>query len=95
MEIAVLLTVIAVLMLSGSVELKLSRMERRISRLERKLDQVLGHMGVSEPADPRLERVTALLREGRKIEAIKVYRGVTDADLKEAKDAVERMEAGL
>ncbi|MEU2155061.1 ribosomal protein L7/L12 [Streptomyces sp. NPDC019396] len=94
MEIAVLLAVIGVLLLSGSIDLKLSRMDRRVARLERKIDLVLDHMGASEPADPRLERVTALLREGKKIEAIKVYREVTDADLKEAKDAVERMEAG-
>ncbi|MFD7612593.1 ribosomal protein L7/L12 [Streptomyces sp. NPDC059828] len=94
MEIAVLLAVIGVLLLSGSIDLKLSRMDRRVARLERKIDLVLDHMGASEPADPRLEQVAALLREGKKIEAIKVYREVTDADLKEAKDAVERMEAG-
>lgn len=34
----------------------------------------------------------ALVREGKKVEAIKVYRQLTDADLKEAKEAVERMD---
>jgi len=33
-----------------------------------------------------------LLREGRTIEAIKIYRGLTGAGLKEAKQAVERLE---
>ncbi len=37
-------------------------------------------------------RVLALLRNGRKIEAIKLYRDVTGAGLKEAKDAVESLE---
>jgi ribosomal protein L7/L12 len=37
-------------------------------------------------------RVLALVRGGRKIEAIKLYRDVTGAGLKEAKDAVEALE---
>jgi hypothetical protein len=41
--------------------------------------------------DPRLDEVRRLVREGRKIEAIKVYREVTRVGLREAKDAVERM----
>jgi ribosomal protein L7/L12 len=39
-------------------------------------------------------RVLALLRDGRKIEAIKLYRDITGAGLKEAKDAVEALEKG-
>ena len=39
-------------------------------------------------------RVIALVREGRKIEAIKLYRDLTGAGLKEAKDAVEALERG-
>jgi ribosomal protein L7/L12 len=38
-----------------------------------------------------LAEVTALLREGKKIQAIKAYRENTGADLKEARDAVERL----
>jgi ribosomal protein L7/L12 len=37
-------------------------------------------------------RVIALVRDGRKIEAIKLYRDLTGAGLKEAKDAVEALE---
>ena len=37
-------------------------------------------------------RVRSLLSEGRKIEAIKVYREATGAGLKEAKDAVEALD---
>jgi ribosomal protein L7/L12 len=39
-------------------------------------------------------RVIALVRDGRKIEAIKLYRDLTGAGLKEAKDAVEALERG-
>jgi large subunit ribosomal protein L7/L12 len=40
-------------------------------------------------------RVRSLLAEGRKIEAIKVYREATGAGLKEAKDAVEAINRGI
>jgi ribosomal protein L7/L12/DNA-binding beta-propeller fold protein YncE len=43
--------------------------------------------------DPTAE-MQQLLRDGRKIEAIKVYRRVYGVGLKEAKDAVERLEPG-
>jgi large subunit ribosomal protein L7/L12 len=44
---------------------------------------------------PNLDnRVLALVRDGRKIEAIKLYRDLTGAGLKEAKDAVEALERG-
>jgi ribosomal protein L7/L12 len=39
------------------------------------------------------EQLLALLRAGRKIDAIKVYRERTQAGLKEAKDAVEALAA--
>ena len=45
-----------------------------------------------EPADSSLEaEVLALLEQGRKIQAIKLYRERTGAGLKEAKDAVEAL----
>lgn len=46
------------------------------------------------PTDPDLEwAVIACLERGAKIEAIKLYRDKTGAGLKEAKDAVEAIEA--
>lgn len=40
-------------------------------------------------------QVMALLKKGNKIEAIKLYRDLTNAGLAEAKQAVERMEASI
>jgi len=40
------------------------------------------------------ETLTALIRKGQKIEAIKLYRERTGSGLKEAKDAVEALERG-
>ncbi|MCX4576369.1 ribosomal protein L7/L12 [Streptomyces sp. NBC_01571] len=70
---------------------RLGRTDRRIARVERKLDLILDHLGIQQ-AEPELEQVVALVRDGRKIQAIKAYREFTGVGLKEAKDAVERME---
>jgi ribosomal protein L7/L12 len=80
------------LLLTGfaGVETRIKRTDRRIARIEQKLDLVLDHLGVRQ-VDPDLDQVTALLRDGRKIQAIKAYREITGAGLKEAKEAVERM----
>lgn len=74
----------------AGVEARTKRTDRRMARVERKLDLVLDHLGLHQ-ADPDLERVAALLRDGKNIQAIKVYREITGAGLKEAKEAVERM----
>ncbi|MFE5892135.1 ribosomal protein L7/L12 [Streptomyces sp. NPDC002285] len=74
-----------------SVESRISRADRRVARVERKLDLILDHLGLRDD-DPRMAKVVALLREDKKIKAIKEYREITGVGLVEAKEAVERME---
>jgi hypothetical protein len=62
----------------------------RLALVERKLDAVLDHLGVDLP-EPHLERVEDLLGQGRTIQAIKAYREATGADLRDAKEAVDRL----
>lgn len=45
--------------------------------------------------DSQRNQINGLLQRGSKIEAIKIYRESTGVGLKEAKDAVEAIEAGL
>jgi ribosomal protein L7/L12 len=73
-----------------TLDSRVSRTARRIARVERKLDLIIDHLGLRQE-DPRMVEVVALLRADKKIQAIKVYREITGADLKEAKDAVEGM----
>jgi len=70
---------------------------RRIRELERRVDFLLRELRLEEKcaAGASDERVERLVREGRKIEAIKVWRESTGADLKEAKEAVEALERRL
>ena len=61
-------------------------------------DREAGASGVSDSGGTESHsldgRIIALLTDGRKIEAIKLYRDITGAGLKEAKDAVEALERG-
>ncbi|ARZ68204.1 hypothetical protein SMD11_2555 [Streptomyces albireticuli] len=80
--------------LSSVQERRLKRLDRRLGELDRKTDLILRHMGIAQAEAgraPELERVGALLRDGKKIQAIAAYREITGADLKEAKQAVDRM----
>ena len=43
----------------------------------------------------RIKEVVELVRAGNKLEAIKLYREIAGKDLKESKDAVEAIAAGL
>ena len=68
-----------------------TELTRRLNRLEDKVDLLLKHAGLEEPPVPRQDEVVALVRAGKKIEAIKVYREATGVGLVEAKNAVERL----
>jgi ribosomal protein L7/L12 len=72
-------------------QIKVQHLERTVADLRRRLDAVAAHLHL-EPAVTVPPEVAGLIRAGRKIEAIKVYRTATGAGLAEAKEAVERME---
>lgn len=71
--------------------------EQRLAAIEEKLDLVLARLGAavqdapaawaSQDTDPVLE----LVRQGKKIQAIKVYRERTGVGLRQAKDAIDSM----
>ncbi|MFD3699451.1 hypothetical protein ACFWUZ_25505 [Streptomyces sp. NPDC058646] len=75
--------------ITSTVSLRMKALEVRADRLERRLGLVLSHFDITEPELPVLEEVRALLRDGRRIEAVKAYRQSTGASLVEAKQAVE------
>jgi ribosomal protein L7/L12 len=70
----------------------------RLNRLERKVDFLLRELNLVEKEEatlpdfgPVLTEVAELARQNRKIEAIKLYREMTGAGLKEAKEVVDRL----
>ncbi|MFJ5806688.1 hypothetical protein [Streptomyces sp. NPDC093093] len=77
--------------ITSAVTLRMKALERRADGLERRLGLVLDHFGIEEPEPAGLDEVRALVREGRMVEAIRVYRRITGADLLTAKQAVESL----
>ncbi|KUN99692.1 ribosomal protein L7/L12 [Streptomyces caeruleatus] len=90
MDIAVLFLVLAAFWGIMTIQSRISQADQRVARVERKLDLVLDHLGL-DAEDPRMGEVLSLVRTDKKIQAIKVYREITGAGLKEAKDAVDRL----
>lgn len=83
------------------LEARLSQLAQAIGRLERKTDFILKQLNLQYTDDPEssipphLAEVYALLKQGKKMEAIKAYRQQTGAKLDEAITAVEKLETGL
>ncbi|MGI5376847.1 ribosomal protein L7/L12 [Streptomyces sp. CA-251387] len=88
MDIAAFVFAFVGLMAVLTIQSRVSQADQRVARVERKLDLIIDHLGLRAD-DPRMNEVVALVRDGKKIQAIKVYREITGAGLKEAKDAVE------
>ncbi|MGG8405342.1 hypothetical protein ACM614_01530 [Streptomyces sp. 12297] len=83
--------IIAASSVISALTVRIRAVERKADRLDRRLGLVLHHLGIEEPEPDGLGRVRELVREGKTIEAIKVYRSVTGAGLREAKEAVEAL----
>lgn len=62
--------------------------EARLRTIERKLDAIMASLGITLDEAPD-DDLRELVRAGRKIEAIKLYRERTNCGLKEAKDYVD------
>ncbi|PYG90181.1 ribosomal protein L7/L12 [Ruminiclostridium sufflavum DSM 19573] len=67
----------------------IDQLRKSLKRTNMTLDKIAPKIGVSDPADD--DRIKALLADGRKIEAVKRYRELTGAGLKEATDYIEKL----
>jgi len=86
---------------SSNLATRLDAIAQAIARLERKTDFILKQLNleyVDHPEDsipPHLIEVYALLKEGKRLQAIQAYRKQTGVGLDEAKTAIESIELGL
>ncbi|MEU4705868.1 hypothetical protein AB0G00_05495 [Nocardia salmonicida] len=71
------------------------RNEAKLLRIERKLDLIMRHLEITDPASELdLSEVDDLVRQGKKVQAIRAYRQLRpDASLVEARDVVEARDA--
>ena len=76
------------------------RISQAVARLERKTDFILKELKLNYVDDPNsnvppeLVQVYALVRAGKKLEAIQAYRKQTGMDLNSAKLFIEQIEVG-
>jgi ribosomal protein L7/L12 len=68
----------------------IARLTDTVRRAERKLDIFMRCSGF-DPAQIATLEAESLVRAGRKVEAIKVYRELTGASLAKAKEVVDRL----
>ena len=73
-----------------------TEMRVRLNRLEQKVAFLLRELGLEDKEKelasvPLQDDITSLVRQGRKIEAIKLYRQRNNVGLKEAKDVIDNM----
>ncbi|GAB97191.1 ribosomal protein L7/L12 [Kineosphaera limosa] len=77
---------------------EIARLNRRVTALEATVREVCKQTGIDPRSLPQPQRphqeVLDLLRSGKKIQAVKRYRELTGAGLREAKEAVDEIEAG-
>jgi ribosomal protein L7/L12 len=82
------------------LEARLSRLAQSIGRLERKTDYILKQLKLEYTDDPEgsippeLAEVYALLKQGKRLQAIQAYRKLTGVGVDEAANAVDGLEMG-
>jgi ribosomal protein L7/L12 len=75
---------------------ELYKLRQRVAKLERQVAFLTERLGVAYHDEPDIgvsPEILDLLRRGRKIQAIKLYRQETGAGLKDAKDFIDSLDA--
>lgn len=72
-----------------SISSSMSQLSKDIKRTNSILEKIAKQVGVPEPDVD--DEIKAYIKEGKKIKAIKRYREISGADLKEAKDYIDKL----
>ncbi|WP_425449415.1 ribosomal protein L7/L12 [Dethiothermospora halolimnae] len=76
------------LLILACLILVISQLRNSLVRINITLDKIARQMGVLDEVD---DKIKDLVSEGKKIEAVKRYRKITGAGLKEANDYVDKL----
>ena len=80
---------------------RLNRLAQNIGRLERKTDFLLRHLNleyIDHPEDtipPKFAGVYALLKQGKRLQALLEYRKLTNTNIETATVALDELEMGV
>ncbi len=77
------------------VEHELFQLRQRVTKLERQIAFLMENLGVEYEDEPDQvsPEIIELVRRGKKLEAIKLYREETGVGLKAAKEFIDSLEA--
>lgn len=80
-----------------TAETELIALKARVAELQDRIEFLYRHLNIEYVENPQAAnaKVVALIRKGSLIEAIKLYREIYNVGLAEAKQAVDRIQAGL
>jgi len=81
---------IVFLLITLSIDLKVSRVDARLSKMQKQLDQLMKASGIPEPVVN--EQLRDLIRQGKKIEAVKLARQSFGYSLVEGKHYIDVLE---
>ena len=79
----------------ATVEYEILQLRQRVSKLERQVAYLLDHLRLQYAEDPHQgvsPEILDLLRQGRKIQAIKLFREETGTGLREAKEFIDSLD---
>ncbi len=78
-----------------SIHRDIDQRKQRVAKLEREVSPLMRTLQLEHKEKPVVidAKLVTLLRKGRKIEAIRLYKEITGCSLREAKDHVESLEA--
>ena len=84
------------IMLVIILNISINKLEINQKRIESKLDRIMEHLGLPETSkeyirDDLKDELMKLVKENKKIKAIKKLRDVTGMGLKEAKDYIDSL----
>jgi len=78
-----------------STKSEIIELKQRVIKLERQITYLMKHLRLNyceKPEEAIYPEILELIRKGKKIRAIKLYREETGVGLKEAKEYVESLE---
>jgi len=78
-------------------ETEIMSLRSRVNELEERINFLYSKLGIAYGNNATLvdPRIIHAIRQGNKLEAIKIYRELTNTGLAEAKQAVEKIESSL
>lgn len=93
-DVASVLALLAVLVVGGAVLKRLDRIEARTRLTARRVEQALAALGADSGEEPHVRAARDLLLDGKRLQAVALWRESTGDDLATSKRAVDRLASG-